>query len=63
MEITVDINLEKFRYSLVGHGYLLEEVKEMSEERLITIFTQRANCHIDTEYWRSKERGLLNNKQ
>lgn len=62
MKITIDINLEKFRYSLVGNGYLLEEVKAMSEERLIAIFTQRANSHIDMEYWRTKERGLLNNK-
>lgn len=35
MEVTVNVDLEKFRHSLVGDGYLLEEVERMSQEDLI----------------------------
>ena len=59
MKITLDIDLEHFRYSLVGDGFLLEEVKEMSEKRLIEILSYRINDHIDEEYCRSMSYGLL----
>lgn len=50
MNVTFDIDLEKFRYSLVGDGFLLEEVVNMSEERLIDILRDRVTCHIEAEY-------------
>ena len=59
MEITLDIDLEKFRYSLVGDGYLKEEVVDMSEDRLITILKNRITDHIEVEYDRSLRYGLL----
>lgn len=59
MKVTIDVNLEHFRYSLVGDGYLLEEVKEMSDEELITILTDRIIQHIETEYDKSRRYGLL----
>ena len=59
MKVTIDIDLEKFRYSLVGDGYLLEEVKEMSDEKLVTILTGRIKRHIEMEYGRSRRYGLL----
>lgn len=59
MKVTIDINLEKFRYSLVGDGYLLEEVKEMSDEKLVAILTGRIKKHIEVEYGRSIRYGLL----
>ena len=59
MKITLDIDLEKFRYSLVGDGYVLEEVKEMTDEELITVLTGRVERHIEVEYGRSRRYGLL----
>lgn len=59
MTVTLDIDLEKFRYSLVGDGFLLEEVKAMSRSRLIEILTYRINDHIEEEYCRSIRYGLL----
>ena len=59
MTVTLDIDLEKFRYSLVGDGFRLEEVKAMSRSRLIEILTYRINDHIEEEYRRSIRYGLL----
>jgi hypothetical protein len=59
MKVSIDIDIEKFRYSLVGDGYLLEEVKDMSEEKLISILTRRITQHINKEYDRSRRLGLL----
>ena len=59
MKVTLDINLEQFRYSLVGDGYLLTEVKELSDEQLITILTGRIERYIEVEYGRSRRYGLL----
>lgn len=59
MKVSIDIDLDKFRYSLVGDGYLLEEVKAMTNEKLISIFTQRVTQHINKEYTRSRQLGLL----
>lgn len=41
MKVTLDIDLEKFKYSLVGDGYLLEEVTEMTQDKLIEILAVR----------------------
>lgn len=60
MKVVLDIDLEKFRYSLVGDGYLLEEVKEMTDEELVTVLTGRVERHIEVEYERSRRYGLLN---
>lgn len=59
MKVTIDVDLEKFRYSLVGDGYLLEEVKEMSDKELVTVLTGRIERHIEAEYGKSRRYGLL----
>ena len=59
MKVTLDIDLEKFRGSLVGDGYILEEVKSMTDEELITVLTGRVERHIESEYAKSKRIGLL----
>lgn len=59
MNVTFDVDLEKFRFSLVGDGYLLNEVLEMSHERLIDILRNRINDHIAKEYYRGKRLGLF----
>ena len=58
MEITFNIDLEKFRYSLVGDGYLLEEVAQMTQGKLIEILKNRIVSHIDSEYAKGKRYGL-----
>ena len=59
MEVTLNIDLERFRYSLVGDGYILEEVIQMTQGKLIEILEGRIISHIDYEYRKSKEYGLL----
>lgn len=59
MKITLDIDLEKFRYSLVGDGYILDEVKELSEYELTNILINRIGRHIESEYAKSERLGLL----
>ena len=59
MLVTLDINLEKFRYSLIGDGYLKEEVIEMSEEKLVNVLKQRIYSHISMEYERSRRFGYV----
>ena len=59
MKITLDIDLEKFRGSLVGDGYILEEVKSMTNEELTDILTGRVERYIESGYAKSKRIGLL----
>ena len=59
MKVSIDIDLDKFRYSLVGDGYLLEEVKVLSNDDMINILTRRITQHINKEYDRSMRLGLL----
>lgn len=58
-EVKLEVDLEKFRYSLVGDGYLLEEVADITEKKLISILEMRIYAHIEKEYQRSKDFGLL----
>lgn len=59
MKVAFDIDLEKFRYSLVGDGYVLQEVVEMSNEELIAVLERRVNSYINVEYNRSVKLNLL----
>lgn len=59
MDVTFDVDLEKFRYSLVGDGYLKEEVIKMTQDDLINVLQRRVYQHIVVEYDRSKRYGLL----
>ena len=61
MNVTVsfDIDLEKFRYSLVGNGYILENVVKMTQEDLIAVLKYRINKNISLEYDKSVRYGLL----
>lgn len=48
--ITLAIDLEKLRYSLIGDGYIKEEVVKMSQEDLIQVLQNRIECKINREY-------------
>lgn len=52
-KIELEIDLEKFRISLVGDGYLLEEAKKLTDEELIEIFKKRVDKYITIEYNKS----------
>ena len=62
MIITFDVDLEKFRYSLVGDGYTLKNVLPMSNTKLIDILHDRVNDHIEAEYYRGKRLGLFSDE-
>ena len=53
MKLEMEIDIEKFRYGLVGDGYLYDEVMEMSEEKLMTILKDRITHRIQIECSRS----------
>lgn len=59
MDITLEIPIERFRYSLVGDGYTLEEVKNLSEDRLKGILNTRIINKIHAEYYKGKRLGLF----
>ena len=59
MKVTFDVDLEKFRYSLVGDGYTLKNVLHISNAKLIDILHDRVNDHIESEYYRGKRLGLF----
>ena len=59
MKIELDVNIDRFRYSLVGDGYTLEEVESFSEERLKAILETRITQKILYEYFRGKRMGLF----
>ena len=59
MKVTFDVDLEKFRYSLVGDGYTLKNVLPMSNAKLIDILHDRVNDHIESEYYRGKRLGFV----
>lgn len=60
MKINVEINLEHFRYSLVGDGYLLKEAEALTNEELIEIFKERVIDHMEKEYYKGIRLGLYN---
>lgn len=57
MKVTLDIDLEKFRYSLIGDGYTKEEAIKMSQEDLIDELVDRISWHIEKEYNEGKKFG------
>ena len=58
IQIKLDFNPERLRYSLVGDGYTLEEVEKLTQADLIDILRKRVTDHINTEYYRGRRMGL-----
>ena len=59
MYITLDVDLEKFRYSLIGDGYLKEEAIAMSQDKLIEILEYKIGSKILSEYYEGKQMKLF----
>ena len=53
MKVKLDIDIEKFRWSLVGNGYLYDEVKDMPTAKLISILQRRITDYINIENHKS----------
>jgi hypothetical protein len=62
MKVSVEINLEHFRYSLVGDGYILEEAEALTDEELLEIFNARVINHMEKEYYKGIRLGLYEEK-
>lgn len=54
MVVTIDVDTEKYRWSLVGDGYMYNEVKNMSEDKLKEIYIRRAIVNVEKEFERSR---------
>lgn len=63
MIINVDINLEHFRYSLVGDGYTLKEAEALTDGELIRLFEGRVITNMETEYYKGLRLGLYTAKE
>lgn len=62
MKISVEINLEHFRYSLVGDGYILSEAEALTNAELIEIFKRRVINNMEKEYYKGIRLGLYKEK-
>ena len=52
MKVKLDIDIEKFRCSLVGNGYLYDEVKDMPTAKLISILQRCITDYINIENYK-----------
>ena len=62
MKVSVEINLEHFRYSLVGDGYILEEAEALTDEELLEILNARVINQMEKEYYKGIRLGLYEEK-
>lgn len=51
-------DLEKFKYSLIGDEYSLDEVEELSKSQLMEILSKQVKEYIDSKYIEFKIRTL-----
>lgn len=60
--VNIDVDLEKFRYSLVGDGKILEEVEKLTKDELEKLFIdgiyEYVYNSVDLSYMRGKQMGL-----
>ena len=55
MKLEMEVDIEKFRYGLVGNGYIYEEVIEFTEEELMEMLIDKINQKIKLEYRMSRD--------
>ena len=55
MKLEIEVDIEKFRYGLVGNGYIYEEVIEFTEEELMEMLIDKINQKIKVEYRMSRD--------
>ena len=55
MKLEMEVDIEKFRYGLIGNGYIYEEVIEFTEEELMEMLIDKINQKIKFEYRMSRD--------
>lgn len=50
IKLEMEVDIEKFRYGLVGNGYIYEEIIEFTEKELIEMLIDKINQKIKVEY-------------
>ena len=55
MKLEMEVDIEKFRYGLVGNGYIYKEVIEFTEEELMEMLIDKINQKIKVEYRMSRD--------
>ena len=53
MKVELEVDVDKYKWSLVGDGYLYDEVKQMSDDEVINILQRRLTKRIEREYGNS----------
>ena len=53
MKVELEVDVDKYRWSLVGDGYLYDEAKRMSDDEVINVLQRRLTKHIEREYGKS----------
>lgn len=53
--INIEVDLEEFRYSLIGDGYSKEEVEVLSPKELIRILQERIDIYVSKCYFKGLE--------
>lgn len=59
----LQIDIEKCRLALLGNGYVLDEVNEMSEEQIVRIWSDRFSRIIKESYDKCIRLGLHKDMQ
>jgi hypothetical protein len=54
MKLEMEIDIDKFKYGLVGNGYLYKEVIVMSDEKALAILKNRIIQDVQNNYIRSQ---------
>ena len=50
MKVELEVDVDKYKWSLVGDGYLYDEVKQMSDDEVVSILQRRLTQRIEREY-------------
>lgn len=53
MKVELEVDVDKYKWSLVGDGYLYDEAKQMSDDEVINILQRRLTQRIEREYTKS----------
>lgn len=57
-KVTLEIDIEKLRYSLVGTGYNIDDAERMSKEELINMLKDIIYRYIEFNYNDYKSNGI-----
>ena len=53
MKVELEVDIDKYKWSLVGDGYFYDEAKQMSDDEVVNILQRRLTRRIEREYAKS----------